>query len=246
MRLLFTSILLLLTINVVAKDSFCNKEESLLKKALKQLNLKEEQIHSELYVEKVLPYSKEHSVLVIPKIISIEGSIDNNQSFDLDAYILIVENNSGKIINKYFEPEAWISDAVMLSSIEIDTAPYLLQTNKRAFGIVVNYVGSSRPNPYDRSDLTLYVTDGSSLKPVLKNYLLAESRGEWDTNCAGDFEGMTSVLLIDKQKSNDWYTIIVKQTITKTKNFIVDDNCESKEVQKIKKLVLKFNNKEYK
>lgn len=240
------SILFTLIISFSGKSQSATENNFLFTEALKQLKLKEKDVRTELYTEKVLPHSKSHSVLVIPKIISRDGDADNNYSFDFDAYIVIVDNKSGKIINKYFEPEAWISDAVMLSSIEIDTAPYLLQPNNRAFGIIVNYNGSSRPNPYGRSDLSLFVIDGTALKPILKNYVLAKSNGEWDTNCSGEFEDMHSILLVDKQQSNNWSNIIVKQTITSTKNFVINDNCENKEIVKHKKLVLKFDKKVYK
>ena len=236
----------LLFINCFSAKGQNSYENSLLvAEVLQQLKLEKKDIKTELFAEKMLPDKTSQSVLVIPKIISSEADIDNNFSFDLDAYIVIVENSTRKIINKYFEPEAWTSDAVMLSSIEIDTAPYFFQQNKRAFGVIVNYTGSSRPNPYSRSDLTLFTADKKSLKPVLKNYLLAESIGEWDTNCAGEFEDMHSILIIDKQKSNNWNNLIVKQTITKTTNFITNDNCDGKETKTQKKLVLKFNKKQY-
>lgn len=229
-----------------AKGQNSYENSLLVAEVLQQLKLEKKDIKTELFAEKILPDNPSQSVLVIPKIISNEAGIDNNFSYNLDAYILIVENSSGKIINKYFESEAWISDAVMLTSIEIDTAPYLLQSNNRAFGVIVNYTGSSRPNPYSRSDLTLFTANGKSLKPLLKNYLLAKSVGEWDTNCAGEFEDMHSILIIDKQKSNNLNNLIVKQTITKTKNFVTNDDCDEKETKTQKKLVLKFNKKEYK
>lgn len=219
-----------------------SQNTDLLKSVLKQLKIKESEINQELFTQKVLPYDKGKSVFVIAKYAS-EVSVDY---FVLDAYILVIDNATGKIINKFIEPNAWTSDAVMLSSITIDTGLYILNKTTRAFGVRVDYTGSSRPNPYSESELSLYITDKNSLKQVLKNYTISRSNGEWDTNCAGEFEDNISTIDIDKIMTNNFYNIIVKTKTVNTKNIPTNDDCIAKESIKRKTSKLIFNGKEYK
>ena len=104
------------------------------------------------------------SVLVIPKYDINEQDNEGHDYFVLDAYIVVIDNATGKIICKFIEPNAWTSDALMLTGISIDTGLYHLNTTTRAFGIRVDYTGSSRPNPFSETHLSLYVADKNSLK----------------------------------------------------------------------------------
>jgi hypothetical protein len=217
-----------------------------LNSVLKQLKFKESQINKELFTEKILPYDKSKSVLVIPKYDVNEKDEYGNYYFVLDAYIIVIDNASGKIIYKLIEPNAWTSDAVVLSSISIDTGLYLLNKTTRAFGIRVNYSGSSRPNPYSETNLSLYIIDKNSLKKVLKDYTISKSSGEWDTNCAGEFEDANSTFDIDKMQIHNFSTIIVKTKIVKTVNVPTKDDCIAKETIKKETSKLIFNGKEYK
>jgi hypothetical protein len=224
----------------------CNEDNSLLSKVLKQLKLTDKDIQEELCVEKKLPYNKSLSIMVIPKIATKEIDDDNNYSYEFDSYILIVENRNGNIKNKFFESDAWTSDAVVLSSIEIDTAPYFLNKNIRGFGIRVNYSGSSHPNPYGQTDFSLFINNGKSLKRVIKNFPVYEFHGEWDMNCEGEFETIESSIIIGKKQTNNFNNLIIKQKITEEKNRKIKDDCIEKKVNKTTTITLKYNNKEYK
>jgi hypothetical protein len=213
-----------------------------LDKVLKQLKFKKSEIDLEHFTQKILPYDKQKSVLVIPKYAS-EVTVDY---FELDAYIVLVNNSTGKIICKFVEPNAWTSDAVMLTAISIDTGLYLLNKTTRAFGVRVSYTGSSRPNPFSETNLSLYIMDKSSLKPVLKNYTISKSRGEWDTNCAGEFEDSNSTFEIDKMQNHNFNAIIVKTKNVTTVNTPTTDDCVTKETITKNTSKLIFNGKEYK
>lgn len=217
-----------------------------LNSVLKQLKFKDSQINTELFTEKILPYDKAKSVLVIPKYNVNEKDEYGNYYFVLDAYIIVIDNATGKIIHKLIEPNAWTSDAVVLSSISIDTGLYVLNKTTRAFGIRVNYSGSSRPNPYSETNLSLYIIDKNSLKKVLNDYTISKSSGEWDTNCAGKFEDANSTFDIDKSQSHNFNTIIVKTKIVKTVNVPTKEDCIAKESIKKETSKLIFNGKEYK
>ncbi|GAA3772493.1 hypothetical protein [Flavobacterium ginsengiterrae] len=209
---------------------------------LKQLKLKKTEINLDLFTQKVLPNDKSKRVMVVPKYTS-EVS---NDYFVLDAYILVIDNATGKIIYKFIEPDAWTSDAIILNNITIDTGLYILNNTTRAFGVRTSYHNTSRSNPYSEMNLSLYIVNNNSLKPVLKNYILQQSIGDWDTHCKGEFENETSTINIDKLQTKKFNNLIVKTKIVKTKNMFKNGDCDDKETTKVLSSKLIFNGKEYK
>ena len=222
------------------------QNDFLFTKVISQLGLKETDVNEEFYVEKVLPNSKSQSVIVVPKYRKNEEDEYGNRYFELDAYIIVADNKTGKILYKYYEENAWTSDAVKLSSIIVDTGLYNLNGETRAFGIRVSYSGSSGPNPYSQTDLSLFIVGKKSLRRILKNYSISEYQGEWDMNCAGEFENTDGIIDIDTAKTNGFNNLIIKETIVKAKNTPVKEDCIEKKSTKHSTKKLKFNGQEYK
>jgi len=225
-----------------------NIESSVLAKNIfAKLKLKQGDVNEELYVEKVLPNMKSQTVMVIPKYRKNEPDGYGNYYLELDAYIIIADNTNGKILYKYYEENAWTSDASRLSSITINTGLFNLNSETRAFGINVSYQGSSQPNPNHHTDLSLFVKSNQSLKKVLSNYTTETFGGEWDMKCVGEFEQVSSTIIVDKKrKTKNFNDLIIKDKITKTINTPVNDDCIEKETVSSKTLRLKFNGTEYK
>jgi len=222
------------------------KNDVLMTKVLNQLNINKKDIREALFREKVLPNKKSNTLMVIPKYRVNQTDEYGHDFFEFDAYIVIADNTTGKILHKYVEENAWTSDAMVLSDITIDTGIYQLNTENRAFGIRVDYEGSSRPNPYHPTTLSLFIIQNNSIKRILKNYPIAEFHGEWDTNCAGEFEDVKGVISIDKNKTNNFSNLIIKNTIVQTKNIPTKDDCTEKKTTKLSTVTLKYNGKEYK
>lgn len=195
--------------------------------------------------DKILPFSSEKTFFVIPKYRTNEKDEYGFYFYEFDAYLIIADNKKGIILNKFFEPNAWTSDAINLVNIEIDTGLYKLNETTRAIGIRVNYSGSSRPNPYYQTDLSLFIAQNSELKKILQDFPISEFHGEWDTNCRREFEDVKSFINIDKTKSNGFYDLIVKSKTKKTKNIPTDNDCieKVKTYQNFRKL--KFNGTKY-
>ena len=228
---------------LISTTSFSQVQNTLLlKQVLKDLKLSEKEINMELSINKVLPYSTDKTFFVIPKFINKD---DYENYSDYDAYIVIVDNRNGKILNKFYESYAWSSDAINLTSIEIDTGLYNLNENTRAIGIRINYSGSSRPNPYSETSLSLFIPENKKLTRILKDLSISEFHGEWDTNCSGEFEESNSIVDVEKIKSNNFYNLIIKTKMKKTKNIPTNDDCieKIKYSESIKKI--KFNGKSY-
>lgn len=227
-------------------NTYCQEQnEVLLNKVLSQLKLNKKDIHEPLYRSKVLPNKTSNSVLVIPKYNVNETDEQGHDFFVFDAYILVADNATGKIISKFVEKEAWTSDAMVLSEVTIDTGLYQLNEKDRAFGVRVSYRGSSNPNPYSYTDLSLFIIQNNLLKRVLNNYQIDRYSGEWDTRCAGEFTQINSVINFDKNRTNGFKNIILKNTIENTKSYMKNDECEKKVTASKTVKYLKFNGKEY-
>lgn len=218
-----------------------------MEKVLAELQLKENEVHIDLLVDKVLPYSKGKTVIVIPKYRSIEESYDGHYLYEFDALIVVVENKSGKILNKFYESNAWYSDAITLESIEIDTGLYLLNEQTRAFGIRINLQASSRVSPYSLTKLSLFIPEDNQLKRVLKNYPVKTYTGEWDMNCRGEFETTTSYIDIGKTKSNGLYNLIIKTKTNIIQNIPTEDDSDCMEESRNSQQVttLEYNGETY-
>ena len=210
-------------------------------KVLKQLNIEQVDCYYDLVTEKVIPYSKDKSVLVIPKIVE-----KDEYSITCDSYVLVIDNRSGKILNKYYEANALESNAVGIVRIEIDFAPYKLNSTTRAFGIRIFMEGSSRPNPYNNEELSLYVLRNNILVQVLRNFSMSSFSGEWDTQCEGEFVTENKILIMSEKTTNNFFDIIVKDKITTTTKHLIDNDCVDTDTINTETSILHYDKKEYK
>ncbi len=231
----------------VSMDDELISNPDLINMVLSQLNIKKENCKTNFISIKDVPDNKEMSIVIIPEISTEEKE---DYYFELNSYILIVNKKTGKIKSKFYESSktnAWTSDALVLTDITIDTAPYNIKKGKRAFGVRVHYIGSSKPNPYEAETISLFIDEDNKLNRVLNKYEVNGNFGEWDTNCAGEFTNFNSILIISNISTNNYYNINVKTTIIQTDQF-EDKNgdCQSTVLKTIKKTKLIFNGVEYK
>ncbi|WP_215224676.1 PA3715 family protein [Echinicola shivajiensis] len=209
---------------------------------IKDLNLNHPKLIPKLQAFKILPNSPNEAVVVIPEI--AEGSEEEGY-FELNAHIAFVNIENEQVLYHYFESaetNGWISDAIMLKEITVDTAPYTIIENERAFGIKTHFVGSSRVNPYKSDRLSLYIIADNSLQNVLHNYEVNKGTGGWDGDCEGEFASEEKTLIILEERSNGYFDIMVKSKITNSIAF-KDENgdCDSKDTITTKTSVLKFD-----
>lgn len=218
---------------------------NLLETVLTNLNLEKEDCKLSLVAQKLNPINPAETIIVIPEIVE-----EAEHYFRLNSYVLIVETLTGKILNQLFETtktNGLESDALVLTDIKIDTAPYLVAASTRAFGVRVSFVGSSRANPYDNEKLSLYLkTKDNGLQKILNNYETMYYGGEWDTDCLGTFVLQNKVLIMTEEYSNNFLNILVSTKVTETENYLDENNnCQSKDVLTNSKSVLKYNGAEY-
>ncbi len=212
-----------------------------------ELNINRSKLMPALQAFKILPNRPNEAIVAIPEI--VEGS-EEEHYFTLNTHIAYVNMENKQVLFDYFESSktnGWVSDAIMLTEIIIDTAPYTVTENERAFGIKTHFVGSSRVNPYESDRLSLFIIANNNLQKVLHNFEILDNGGEWDGNCEGEFINEKKILIISEEKNNGYFDILVKHKITNNITF-EDENgdCDSKDSVTIKTSVLKFDGKTYK
>ena len=235
------------TLKAIASTTTNNDSSdlSLIENAIQQLGLEKLKIHKDLVTSKVQPNNNNETIVVIPEIV-----IEDEDYFELNSHIVLVNNTTQKITHKYFESSKTnnlVSDAVKLANIEIDTAPYILAGDERAFGVRVYHYNNSKPNPYSNKTLSLFMKSGDSLKKVLHNYDVMNYGGEWDTACAGEFIDIKNTLIIAEEKTNGYFDILIKSKVTETKNEKDEKGeCQSTKNSTTETKILKYNGKIYK
>lgn len=161
------------------------------------------------------------------------GGDHDTTRFDLDVLVVQQADNGNteraKIVSRLLDEGALSEDAIRISEIRLDTARYTLAPEARAFGLRVIYQGSSRANPYARETLTLYLPQGQKLAKVLDELEMTLERGEWDTNCTGNFETRRGTLSVMRATSNALADLMLRQTRSGTRNLLQGDECIAQE-----------------
>jgi len=169
---------------------------------------------------------------------------DRIGAYDLDLSVSSADNS--KPLATYHRPSAFQTDAFALESLELDTARYKLTADIRAFGVRAIFKGSSRVNPLDETQLSLYVKEGGKLRPVLDRMLVYRFSGEWDGNCAGERATTVSTIEIGKTSSHGFADLIVKSVTTGVSGEGEPGNCEMKTTNNKPVLTtLHYNGKSY-
>ncbi|MBC8985381.1 hypothetical protein H9X96_06300 [Pedobacter sp. N36a] len=211
----------------------------LIRQVLKELKIPIAKTKEEFIRTKAMPNDPGKMIVSIPVLLSEE---DGGSSYTMDAYILVVELRTGKILQQYYEEGYWESDAIRLEDIGIDTAPYRLNPQTRAFGITTQFAGSSAPNPYSQNTISLFIQQGNTLIKVVDKLVLEQYNGEWDMRCAGVFENKKTLIEVSNTKTNGYADLLLNSKITNTESYKKAEECEEKVVKiKLNKSVLKFS-----
>lgn len=187
-------------------------------------------------------------IVVLPLV--RPGSEPDMADFDLDIMVVQQADNGNtdraKVVARTLEESALSEDAVRIADIKVDTARYTLAPDVRAFGLRIVREGSSRANPYSNVTLTLYVPRGPKLMKVLDKLETTLERGEWDTNCNGDFETVQGRLSIARTTSNGYADLVLHQTRSGTRSIAQGAECVTKEqATKFNTKALRFDGTAY-
>ncbi|KAK0350681.1 hypothetical protein LTR94_028050, partial [Friedmanniomyces endolithicus] len=145
-----------------------------------------------------------------------------------DLEVLIVDETSASVRQRIRIPHAMDDDAVRLSGLSFDTAPYRLGPDRLAFGVRRDWMGSSQPNPFMETSLSLYEVRGRSVASVLENLVVMRSVGEWDLSCAGETEVTERILrMVPGKKGQD--ISVLERTTHSVSQPSMGGECETKD-----------------
>jgi hypothetical protein len=143
-------------------------------------------------------------------------TLQTNDGNEGDIELLVVDSKDSTVRQRLRLPGLMTDDALYVSNVALDTAFYRLAPGKIAFGLRLSLRGSSGPNPFGETTLWLFLIDGAQLRPVLDNIVVSSNRGEWDTNCAGEFENVERTLSMKPSPQSAVADIEVSEKTTKT------------------------------
>jgi hypothetical protein len=210
--------------NVVAQNELSDD----MKFVVQSLNINMENINRDLSIEKPMRYLPEMMAFAI---LEKKSSSMNGEEFDhytYDCHVVMYNASDKKITNKY-TMVGLESDAIRLSEMNFDFAPYKVKSDLRAFGLRIKYSGPSRVNQYEEEKITLFIPEKDKLTPILKDYSSYLYTGEWDTNCAGEFHSKRAYFIMQTEQINGYFGIQVNLKKVKTVNTPIGDDCDSKE-----------------
>jgi hypothetical protein len=153
----------------------------LFEKALIQLELQENQVAKNLVADENI--SQLETILVIPVI-----NFQEEEVADYDVNILIVNRNNGSILSRFFEKNAWTTDAFALRGVNISYQPFKISRNLKVIGITTRYEGSSSVVISGSDYLSLFIRNDLGIVRLLEDYIVYEADGEHDQRGNGQLE----------------------------------------------------------
>lgn len=172
-------------------------------------------------------------VVVLPMPRPRLPSAPELSTYDLAVLVVQQADNGNteraRVVSRFFQASALTEDAIRIADLKVDTARYALASDAHAFGVRVVYRASSRTNPYESDRLSLFVPEGNKLVRVLDSLELTLERGEWDTNCAGNFETVRSGLSVLRSTSNGYADLQLRQTRSESVSESQGEECMTRE-----------------
>lgn len=166
-----------------------------------------------------------HDDLLLVAVPLIDSSQSGDGAHVGDIELLVVDRNSRQVRQRLLQPGLMDDDAIAIDKIEFDTGRYGVAPGITAFGLRIDMLGSSRPNPFRETDLRLYVLSGNALRVMLDGLVVAGYHGEGDASCAGSFYS-NRVSLTMGTTSHHGYRDIILAERNDTDEPSVDENGE--------------------
>jgi len=238
--LLCSALLLTSPVAAVEADASCTGQ---LKTLAKSLHPKHK-LSEELSTCKVWPYSADKTIMVIMLADPTQND-PYDQTWDID--VVVTDTTSGKVVARNHTLRAIQDNAVFTSQVTIDTARYQLTPGLRAFGVRFTHRGSSRVNPFNIESLSLYAMRDQALPMVLNHFIMNETGGEWDGNCAGTLSEKKRTLSVLKSSRHGFADLKVQSKTSESISKVdARGECQIKETSnKQTDLILRYDGKRY-
>jgi len=219
---------------------YAQETPNLITTVLDELNFSKSEINMSRATQQEIKEMPGKSIVVIPKI----AELKEKAYIILDAYILLVDSQTGKIKARFVEKRAWTSNAYILYGIEVHPELYNLNEETKAFGIILEYESDSRVNRFGERAFSLFIQKDKKLVRVLKDYPLVSSTVENYSKCNSKYEVHSKTIKIADNKTNKYYDLKVVDNIEKSKT--TEENCDPHVVSKSQNVeFLKYRNGKY-
>jgi hypothetical protein len=124
-----------------------------MKNVIQQLQINVENVDVDLSIDKPMRYLPEMMAMaILEKVGESENSEEGHFTYKCHV---VLYNAADKIITNRYIIQNLESDAIRLSGLNFDFAPYMVKANVRAFGLRIRYSGTSRINPFEEEKITL-------------------------------------------------------------------------------------------
>ena len=154
--------------------------------------------------------------------------VEGNSHGFYDVDLSVLQDGGSVPVATYHQPAAFETDGVALVELALDTARYKVAADLRAFGVRARVTNASRLNPLEEVQLSLYVREGATLRPVLSQLLVSQYSGEWNDICEGERSEITRTVEVAKTSSHGYADLIVKTQQTGTSSVGDAEACEDK------------------
>lgn len=179
-------------------------------------------------------------LVAVPLIAQVRS---DGTSGDLD--VLVVDEVTGSPRHRLRLPHAMDDDAIRLSGVSFDTAPYVLGPDRLAFGVKREWIGSSRPNPFLETTLSLFEVRAGALSRVLDDLVVFRSTGTWDLTCAGETEATERILRMRPGRHGQDISVLERRTRTASKQDKGGDCSSTDRVEAPRTVLLPFDGEHY-
>jgi len=146
-------------------------------------------------------------LVAVPLIAQVRS---DGTSGDLD--VLVVDESTGSPRHRLRLPRAMDDDAIRLTGVSFDTAPYVLGPDRLAFGVKREWIGSSRPDPFLETTMSLFEVRAGALSRVFDDLVVFRSTGTWDLTCAGETEATERILRMRPGRHGQDISVLERRT----------------------------------
>ena len=244
-------LIVLLGLLMQSPCSFANCE-TLLESLVEQLNYPDgiQAEEGNFSACKISPDDKTQTIVAFA--IAQKPGLPADSAIFYDLTVLLVANESGKILQRVSQKNAFESNAVALKNIAIDTARYKVAAKLRGFGVRANFASNSHSYSARFETINLYVPDGKVLKPLVTKLIVSDDTGSGDFGrvgpndaCTGKTSEARRTLATGRGTRNGYADIVVTEKTRQSESALFKGKCETDTWRSKKSITLQFDGNAY-
>ncbi|WP_454256423.1 PA3715 family protein [Pseudomonas sp. Marseille-Q8238] len=174
---------------------------------------------------KVWPARPELTLIAVPV-----PQVKNEGYGETDLEVLVTDSASGQLRARRLEKHLLDWDAVYVSALILDTAPYRVRADQLAFAVRVERRVNSRATLFSERFLMLYALEDGQLRPLLERMVMETLQGESDTNCASQWSEVKRTLAVAEKPGRYGYRdLILREQVEANRTEAHGDDCDKVE-----------------